>query len=517
MASESTSLGPRPTDLFSAYEVSVPGVEVPAFFIETTASANIEGPAIALDQPAGTRWIDADAAIDKIVVHLLEAERPKLVVTVHGFNNPRDAVLKSYEGSFRAVAGDAPIRRANVAFIGYRWPSERAFSLRQLVPAWNAAPWFLIGTLGIGLLVLVSIPHLPSFGGPWAWVMSLVAVLAALAASISVTLLLMRIVVYFRDIYRATSVGVPGLVEIIRHIDARLREAEERKAEAEARDARSNFVDLSFIGHSMGAFVVTNVVRILSDVFAPGAIREKLNSSVESTAEPDARIGEVFCLKRLVLVAPDIPAEALLSSRHNVLRASLRRFDEAYLFSNEWDEVLRQISTTANYFSFPTGSRDFGYRLGNVGISGKHYGIAKGGVDLARLRLGYMDLDKLYARLAQSGPNPPRDLPHKFSYFDCTDCVEDGAGVLTWARPGNDNAMNPARHVLLLLAYFWNRRPDVHGGYFSAVVTRTIIYRLVCLGFTDTVRAYADDGTTLDKVCTEHQVKVVLGPRARAG
>ncbi|NJR51228.1 MAG: hypothetical protein HC780_18285 [Leptolyngbyaceae cyanobacterium CSU_1_3] len=31
-------------------------------------------------------------------------------------------------------------------------------------------------------------------------------------------------------------------------------------------------IRLSFIGHSMGAFVVTNAVRILSDVFDPGSI-----------------------------------------------------------------------------------------------------------------------------------------------------------------------------------------------------------------------------------------------------
>jgi hypothetical protein len=59
---------------------------------------------------------------------------------------------------------------------------------------------------------------------------------------------------------------------------------------------------------------------------------------------------------RFVLASPDISAEALLSNRANFLASSLRRFREAYLFSNEGDEVLRQISTTANYFSFPTKS-----------------------------------------------------------------------------------------------------------------------------------------------------------------
>jgi esterase/lipase superfamily enzyme len=35
-------------------------------------------------------------------------------------------------------------------------------------------------------------------------------------------------------------------------------------------------VDLSFIGHSMGGFVVTNAIRALSDVFAKGAVRSRL-------------------------------------------------------------------------------------------------------------------------------------------------------------------------------------------------------------------------------------------------
>src|SRR5258708_19850754 len=63
---------------------------------------------------------------------------------------------------------------------------------------------------------------------------------------------------------------------------------------------------------------------------------------------------------RFVLASPDTPAEALLSSRGNFLASALSRFEEAYLFSNEGDEGLRQISTLANYFVFPTNSRNHG-------------------------------------------------------------------------------------------------------------------------------------------------------------
>jgi hypothetical protein len=134
----------------------------------------------------------------------------------------------------------------------------------------------------------------------------------------------------------------------------------------------------------MGAYVVTSVVRILSDVFDPVSVKPGLHVGVSgadgmSDAPSELKrlppeIGNVFRLMRLLLVSPDIPAEALVSNRANFLASCLSRFREAYLFSSEGDEVLRQISTTANYFSFPTRSRNFGFRLGNVGVLANGYG-----------------------------------------------------------------------------------------------------------------------------------------------
>src|ERR1700761_9501064 len=90
-------------------------------------------------------------------------------------------------------------------------------------------------------------------------------------------------------------------------------------------------------------------------------------------ASPNCR--HAFSPKRFVLASPDIPAETLLSSRGNFLASALSRFDEAYLFSSEGDEVLRQISTLANYFVFPTKSRNHGFRLGNVEILSRNFGV----------------------------------------------------------------------------------------------------------------------------------------------
>ncbi len=210
-------------------------------------------------------------------------------------------------------------------------------------------------------------------------------------------------------------------------------------------------VQLSFIGHSMGGYVVTNAIRTLTDLFSDDAsLRPHIDVGVfnaENTEKAPAKIGRALRLTRFALASPDIPAEALLSNRANFLASSLRRFDEAYLFSSEGDEVLRQISTLANYFSFPTTSWKFGFRLGNVDILSKGYGIIDiGHQSLASVvRVGYLTLDQIYRQLRSARGEEGREfltlqnrLPEKFSYFDCTDYIEPDAaghevGLLTFA------------------------------------------------------------------------------------
>jgi len=143
---------------------------------------------------------------------------------------------------------------------------------------------------------------------------------------------LLRLAVYFRDGYRATNYGVPDLVEVIRQLDRKVTEkAESRGGEPEYK----NPVKLSFIGHSMGGFVVTNVVRILSDVFSPpqdprrtepdyisvdqfaaekGYERDQGSLNAGNAGKVSTpEIGKAFILARLVLVSPDI-AEQITSS-----------------------------------------------------------------------------------------------------------------------------------------------------------------------------------------------------------
>jgi hypothetical protein len=483
-------------DLFTAYAAQGTGTKVHAYLIESTAPNNIDDVESPPEQD--THQIGADTVIDKIVDDLRASTNPTLVISIHGFNNPREIILDGYKLSFNAVINDPAINDRDIVIIGYRWPSERIWAPRKT--AVPAATTFikLFPVFGISIIILTFYLHcIETLGHVSTIFFSSVGVLLTL---IPVTLILLRIVVYFRDGYRATAFGVPDLVEIIRQIDKKLVEKDERR----------NQVQLSFVAHSMGAYVVTNAVRILSDVFSPASMRDGLNVQPENVpATIPSDIGKVFRLKQLVLVSPDIPAEALISSRANFLSASLIRFEDAFLFSNEGDEVLRQISTTANYFSFPTKSNTFGYRLGNVCLLGIPYGITKG-INLQLLRIGKLTLDEIYKKMNKMGFGQLRDdLPKRFSYFDCTDCVENGKGMLTQAKPGRIKKLGRFAHFSLLLRYLWNRTPDVHGGYFRSPFLSELIFRLACIGRSETVQAYGGEAQ-LNQECRTHQIKVLL-------
>jgi hypothetical protein len=276
---------------------------------------------------------------------------------------------------------------------------------------WDALPTLPTWILYLGvLLVLLTFPlfYFAAETRQW-WIdafryiwnpagIHVIALIGWMVAGLVLMAVLLRTIVYFRDNYRASNYGIPELIQVIRAIDAEIV-----RQRNETHPPRR--VQLSFIGHSMGGFVVTNTIRTLSDVFATPV--QALNSygggdrPEARPAPPSHVIGNVFELKRSVLASPDIPAETLLSSRGNFLASALSRFEEAYLFSNEGDEVLRQISTLANYFMFPTKSRNHGFRLGNLEILSRSFGmIDVNGDDFLRvLRIGNLTLQELYDTL----------------------------------------------------------------------------------------------------------------------
>ena len=527
-------------DLFRAYKVL--GSKIPAYFIESTAPDNVDDKPAPASTISGLQLIAPDTAVAEIASHLSEAEEPNLVVMVHGFNNPQSAVLDTYAQASRVIEADPAISgKKGLVCVGYRWPSEKMGApWRSFLTALPSLPtWaFILGAILIvvGLLAVCPLFFTASRTTHGLAIGGLIFIFfGLLIAGIVPCAWLLRVVVYFRDGYRAANFGAPDLVEIVRQVDRAVTHHDAQRLQLDRPAAlvhrSTRRIQLSFIGHSMGGFVVTNAIRILSDLFATDAVRASLNTGVATDGSveklsPD--IGNVFSLMRFVLVSPDIPAEALLSNRANFLASSLRRFREAYLFSNEGDEVLRLISTAANYFSFPTKSWKFGYRLGNVEILSKSYGLIQpAGQPIPQLlRVGYYTVQEIYRTLLTARGARPQDAPLQenlteiISYFDCTDYVDiDNNGqkrpLLTFALKTKENdaqaRMSWRSNARLLFDYIIWQRPNVHGGYFEGQLSQKLIYRLACLGFDATAQSWRGL-PTLSNECSDKQIRVLLSP-----
>src|SRR5271165_265564 len=513
---------------------------VSLYFVESTAPDSVEQRVNLEDAaPPGLKAVDPDQAVRNIARDLAPEGMPQvdanLVVMVHGFNTPRDRVLEFYDAARRAILADkdaiSDAGRRTVC-VGYRWPSESIGSVvGSSLSALPIAPLSLLaGALASALAVvwvILSGFKLMAWGSP-----DLVRDLALVVAAGGIVLILtiavfalLRAIVYFRDIYRATNYGVPDLVEVIRQIDLETSDwVQELRRRGETARKR---IALSFIGHSMGGLLVTNTIRVLSDVFDRAAIRTRLSGEKRAGPATDApggldtvpgELGHVFTLMRFVLASPDIPAETLLADRANFLASSLRRFREAYLFSNEGDEVLQLISTTVNYFSFPTLRRQYGYRLGNLEMLTSSFGLSSNANSLDSLRTGSESLSALSSDTTRQ--KDPSEVAKAFTYFDCTDYVDGDPpkGMLTEAR--NYKQRDPKgripylEHVKLLLLYALGGKSsiNVHGGYFDGAVTQRLIYRLACLGFQGAAHAYGDERQLLDE-CKNHQIRVMCSER----
>ena len=122
------------------------------------------------------------------------------------------------------------------------------------------------------------------------------------------------------------------------------------------------------------------------------------------------------------------------------------------------------------------------------------------------LRIGYRSLLELYEslhlRVVQSA------LPQVFSYFDCTDYVEDGKRFLSLVSRKTDSSgrlmtVSAFQHIRLLLYYLVRNiklfqriipnMPDVHSGYFDTKELSRLIYRLACFGFDASEATYVQD------------------------
>jgi pimeloyl-ACP methyl ester carboxylesterase len=547
---------------------------VPGYLVISSAPPNIE------DAEESSPEIQAQAAagIDEIAGHLYrmlesgQGRSPELVITVHGYNTSRSSVQNWYKDIFKYVNRHDPVisSQGNRVFVGYRWPSENVAlsDLGEVGDAFRALPPLprdLLLTGGLCALLLLLFELFAFSETLWGLLVGLGLAGLFLLGTLVLSLVVLRLVVYFRDRYRANNFGVLDLVELLRQIDRAMinctvadmfpnleTEAQTAKAVEQARtywQKRShNKIKLSFIGHSMGGFVVTNVIRILSDVFDSRSISK----------QPPADVGDVFRLERLILASPDIPVLTIISSRANFLASSLRRFSESYLFSSEGDIALRIASTAANYIAFPSKTQSRGYRLGNVALQNKHqsgqdYGIINLpsldrefpvnlplGTAIAQSRdKALANLFLTYERFQQRGVVTVADLFEKqaqtnadrvtvadfFTYFDCTDyvdiqydpqtntCSAEPSGLLTRAK--TKTALTPWDYFLLTLDYGLGKR-DVHGGYFVGQFSQVLLYRLAFLGFSDYLATLNEEPQTalsqLHLACQQKQIQCFLSP-----
>lgn len=520
------------------------GVEgkIPGYFVMSSAPPNIED----AEEASERIQQQANQGIGDIANHLHRMMGnsadgcAELVITVHGYNTSLDGVQSWYKNIFKyanrhdSAIGSSPHR----VFIGYRWPSENVALSRpkKVLEALAALPplprdlLFTGALCALGLLILELLNTLET--STWGFLITLALMLLLVLGLLMAALVVLRLIVYFRDSYRADNFGVLDLVELLRQIDQAIvqrtakvlfplanTEPEQQQALLKAREywaQRShNKVKLSFIGHSMGGFVVTNVIRILSDVFDSRSVDK----------HPPSDVGDVYRLERLILASPDIPVLTIVSSRANFLASSLRRFSESYLFCNEGDIALRIASTAANYIAFPSRTQARGYRLGNVALQNKTGSIDDYGlVNLAALDRDFPinlsvgeaiaqstqkvmeNLFLTYERFQARGVVTLGDLfevqskrdSHRatvadfFTYFDCTDytdlkfdlqnnsCSIRPTGLLT--RALGRSALRPWDYLMLTLDYGTGKR-DVHGGYFEGQFSQQLLYRLAFLGF----------------------------------
>ncbi len=520
------------------------GVEgkIPGYFVMSSAPPNIE------DAEESSDRIQQQAlqGISDIADHLhrmmnTPSGEAELVITVHGYNTSLEGVQAWYKSIFKYVNRHDPTvsNTPNRLFVGYRWPSENVALSQpsEVIKALAALPPLPRDLLMTGVVCAVGLLVLELFllfeTSIWGFLVTLVLVLFFTLGMLMLALVVMRLVVYFRDNYRADNFGVLDLVELLRQVDQAVvkrtaaelfpqakTEHEQQEALIKAREywqqkRQKKRVKLSFIGHSMGGFVVTNVIRILSDVFDSRSIDK----------QPPSDVGDVYRLERLILASPDIPVLTIVSSRANFLSSSLRRFSESYLFCNEGDIALRIASTAANYIAFPSRTQARGYRLGNVALQNKtgsvnDYGLVNldsldhdfpvelsVGEAIARSKINVMDnLFLTYERFQARGVVTLADLfkvqaqrdtgratvADFFTYFDCTDytdvkydllkdtCSPQPVGILT--RALGRSVLKPWDYFQLTLDYGSGKR-DVHGGYFEGQFSQQLLYRLAFLGF----------------------------------
>lgn len=488
------------------------------------------------------------------------AQKLKLVLNIHGYSTPlTDFRDRGYKISNTKIAKDVESKPIAdyILFIDFSWPSEKAFSL-SLCSSFRAMPTLLRVLLFVALgLITASITDIFDFVCSFAsqsstieidWDAAKGILRSAFAHSgtallgVILTVLFLRCVTYFRDRERAASAGAYDVVELIRWMNniflERIALALNLKSDAVSRHMRltsavspksnisnkGGLIQLSILAHSMGAFVATQAVRTLSDVFDPSAIKrwEELSPNGDGpfalidtkqttvSNEGLGRIGDLFELSNLVLVAPDIAIWALTNGRSNQLQASLRRFREVFIFTNDTDIVLRSASTLANFFVFPSETRKGGYRLGNVVNLTTNKARRWDRHHSSLSDIGIHGFGKTI-RLTQPPFRARKINAQKLSIIDCTDYQDhlvsnckfmDGRGKTHSLPPRLSARTSSPRYIRYILTtmLFALKRLDPHGGYFQGIYCLDLIYHLLVHGAEESDSCFSEEKLNIHKI-----------------
>jgi hypothetical protein len=345
-------------------------------------------------------------------------------------------------------------------------------------------------------------------------------------------LIILRLVTYLRDRERASYFAVYDLVELVRKLDKAIAEQGEQqgiprqdwKLESELKPGETGRrrVQLNIMAHSLGCMVVTNAIRILSDVFDPEAVAKS----------PNSKLGQTLTLERLVLVAPDIPIEAVLPGRSNFLTSTLDRCSEPYVFSNEGDLALRLASTAANYFGYFSRTRFGGYRLGNITYHRTSKRITYGIMNDVPGHPPYQMLgirsskreQKTLVKLYDDRPNSGKEswktaIADKITHFDCTDYKDfrqRGESVSKTMIPMMTEAKGKPvlsfyDYCSLGLKYLVTKQIDTHGGYFEGHFSQELLHGLLLSGFKQYLEGYHNSSLeTFNQAVIQKQIQVVV-------
>ena len=437
--------------------------------------------------------------VDEFARIIQERQAKRLSLRTHGYSSPAEGFYESFTNEADELNRPDPNTHTRTLqddhfYIGYQWPSEQPvtspglwadyqshlgivfkflFVLSGIAGIFGTLLYIFLKLFGVPVLKLLGL--LPGIAQVWEWSNFVTTIDAAvqwywIVPTVfllwTILFLLLRIVVYLRDRYRAIHYGAPDLAEFFWRLDRALNNLERNIASdvpqatgTEKPTTSDRQLSINLIGHSMGGLLVVTVLRILSDRFGKddqGSLLPDLSSPVGEEADS---IGDHLRLDTLILASPDIPLEFMREGRNNYVRSAMRRCRRIYLMSSDRDIVLRYLSTVSNWFSEPS-IQMAGMRLGNI--------------YLKPIRVNGNTQYRPYIRIMVHSeravqPTSSYELFRKFNYLDCSEMRGDQGtgGINAVALPLNRFNGLLIDLINTTLFLFGIKKLDVHGGYFQ--------------------------------------------------